>query len=142
MDDIHDSTVDASRMLVFQADPIRHSVLETAEHSLVSHSGVVECRKAHQRHAGAVLLALSENLGSHSAVSHAPNLIPCRVDSKNPLYLVQMHLNGLVRVHLVRALMSMTSIHARRTVMYMIEVPMLGREALREGLGPSASWGS
>jgi hypothetical protein len=55
---------------------------------------------------------------------------------------VQMHLNELVRVLVVRALMSMTSIHARRMVMCRIVVPMLGAVALREGLGPSAFWGS
>lgn len=81
MGDDHDSIADASRILVFQAGPIRHSVLEIAEHSLVIHSAAVECRMAHLDFADAFPPMPSRHLGCRFAVSRVPDRTRCHDDS-------------------------------------------------------------
>ena len=142
MGDNLDSIADATRIVMFQVGQIRRLLLEAAECSLATHAAGVKLYGTRLGHANASLQALSADSECRPGVPHVPGSTLFPGGSLNSLCLLQMHLNGLVHVLVVQVLMSMTSIHARRTVMYRIVVPMLGAVALREGLGPSAFWGS
>jgi hypothetical protein len=124
MGDILDSIADATRIVMFQVGQIRHLLLEAAECSLAIHAAGVKLYGTRLGHANASLLVLSAHFECRSGVPHVPDSTLYPGGSLNPLYLLQMHLNGLVHVLVVRVLMSMTSIHVRRTAMYGTGVPM------------------
>lgn len=124
MDDNLDSIADATRIVMFQVGQIRHLLLEAAGCSLAIHIDGVKLYGTRRGHANTPLLALSARSECRSGVPRVSGSTLYPDGSLNPLYLLQMHLNGLVHVLVVRVSMSMTSIHVRRTAMYGIGVPM------------------
>lgn len=118
-----DSIADATRIGMFQVGQIRHLLLEAAECSLAIHAGV-KLYGTRLGHANASLQPPSAHFECRSGVPHVPGSTLYPGGSLNPLYLLQMHLNGLVHVLVVQVLMSMTSIHVRRTAMCGTGVPM------------------
>ena len=76
MGDIHDSIADASRILVFQVDRIRHVVLGTAECSLATHFVGEESYAVHRDCVDAFLQMVLGGLEYRLVVSHAPNQTP------------------------------------------------------------------
>lgn len=119
-----DSIADATRIGMFQVGQIRHLLLEAAEYSLAIDAAGVKLYGTRLGHANASLQPPSAHFEYRSGVPHVPGLTLYPGGSLNPLYLLQIHLNGLVHVLVVQVLMSMTSIHVRRTAMCGTGVPM------------------
>jgi len=124
MGDSLDSIADETRIVMFQVGRIRHLLLTAAGCSLAIHAAEVKLYETRLAHANAFLLALSAHFECRSGVPHVPGSTLYPGGSLNPLYLLQMHLNGLVHVLVVQVSMSMTSIHVRRTAMCGTGVPM------------------